>query len=113
MNTILHMTGQNASDRRSKRLLQLLSQFTMQEHLEVQRQIEQCAYRFWVKCGGHASYTLGNWLKAESLVLGQFIKARTLNKTRARSVTKPLLPELVVATPPGSIQAKGSSRRKL
>jgi len=108
MNTVFHTTGQNESGCPSKRLLRVLSQFTIQEHLEVQRQIEQCAYRFWVKCGGHASHTLGNWLKAESLVLGHFIKARTRNKTRTRSVTKTLLPELVAATPPGSLQAKGA-----
>jgi hypothetical protein len=100
MNSMLHSTGQNASDCPSKRLLQVLSHFTIQEHLEVQRQIEQCAYGFWRAQGCHTGNTLTNWVKAESLVLGQFIKARVLNKTQTGSATKPLLPGLVIAAPP-------------
>jgi hypothetical protein len=72
--------------------------FTIQEHLEVQRQIEQCAYRFWQAHGGHAGHTLSNWLEAESRVLAKFIMVRagTLKRTLTRSGTTPRLRALVI-----------------
>ena len=114
MNSTFPAAGPNAGHP-SKRLLRILSQFTIQEHLEVQRQIEQCAYRLWVMCGGQAGQTLGCWLKAESLVLGRFIKARTraLNKTRTRNGTKPSSPERATGTPQGGIQAKDAPNQKI
>ena len=76
MNTTLQVAVRKPSRPQPKHSLQAESEFMIEEHLEVQRQIEQCAYGFWRAQGYHAGNTLGNWLKAETLVLGQFIKAR-------------------------------------
>jgi hypothetical protein len=51
-------------------------EFTIEEHLRVQRQIEQRAYIFWRAHGDSASNAFNNWLTAEVAVLVDFVKTR-------------------------------------
>ena len=51
-------------------------EFTIEEHLRVQRQIEQRAYIFWRAHGDSASNAFNNWLRAEVAVLVDFVKVR-------------------------------------
>jgi hypothetical protein len=51
-------------------------EFTIEEHLRVQRQIEQRACQIWRASGDAAGHAVGNWLKAEIEVLTEFIKNR-------------------------------------
>lgn len=47
----------------------------MEQHLQVQRQIEQRAYQLWRAQDGADSRTLDHWLKAEAEVLAEFLQA--------------------------------------
>ena len=51
--------------------------FTVAEHLNVQKQIEQRAYELWLAGGSHQNGALENWVRAEREVLEDFIQART------------------------------------
>jgi hypothetical protein len=52
------------------------NEFTIEEHLRVQRQIEQRAYRMWCAQGNAPDSALNNWLKAEREVLAAFVATR-------------------------------------
>ena len=52
-------------------------QFTIEEHLQVQREIEERAHCFWFAKGCPLKNALNDWLKAEDEVLTEFVKART------------------------------------
>jgi len=52
-------------------------EFTIEEHLNVQRKIEERAHRFWLTNGCALRSTLNDWLKAENEVLAEFMKTRT------------------------------------
>jgi len=49
-------------------------EFTIEEHLRVQRQIEQRAYCHWRKRSGESSFN--DWLNAETEVLAEFAAGR-------------------------------------
>jgi hypothetical protein len=51
--------------------------FSIEEHLRVQREIEARAHRFWLAKGCALKNALNDWLKAEEEVLAEFVKART------------------------------------
>jgi hypothetical protein len=53
------------------------NEFTVEEHLRVQREIEERAHRFWFAKGCALKNALNDWLKAEDEVLAEFVKART------------------------------------
>lgn len=53
------------------------NEFTVEEHLRVQREIEERAHRFWLAKGCALKNALNDWLKAEDEVLAEFVKART------------------------------------
>ena len=48
--------------------------FTIEEHLRVQREIEERAHRFWFAKGCALKSALDDWLKAEAEVLAEFAK---------------------------------------
>jgi Protein of unknown function (DUF2934) len=48
--------------------------FTIEEHLRVQREIEERAHRFWFAKGCALKNALDDWLKAEAEVLAEFAK---------------------------------------
>jgi hypothetical protein len=50
-------------------------EFTLKEHLRIQREIERRAYRYW-RMGGGANNELNHWLRAEKEVLTEFVLAR-------------------------------------
>lgn len=52
--------------------------FTLEEHLRVQWEIEQRAHQIWRADGCPANRALAHWLQAESEILAAFVKARTL-----------------------------------
>jgi hypothetical protein len=49
--------------------------FTIEEHLRVQREIEERAHRFWFAKGCALKIALDDWLKAEAEVLAEFAKS--------------------------------------
>jgi len=51
--------------------------FTIEEHLRVQREIEERAHRFWFAKGCVLKNALDDWLKAEAEVLAEFAKTLT------------------------------------
>ncbi len=51
--------------------------FTIEEHLRVQREIEERAHRFWFAKGCALKNALDDWLKAEAEVLAEFAKMLT------------------------------------
>jgi hypothetical protein len=51
--------------------------FTIEEHLRVQREIEERAHRFWFAKGCALKSALDDWLKAEAEVLAEFAKMLT------------------------------------
>jgi hypothetical protein len=51
--------------------------FTIEEHLRVQREIEERAHRFWFAKGCALKNALNDWLKAEAEVLAEFAKSLT------------------------------------
>ena len=53
------------------------NEFTIEEHLRVQREIEERAHRFWFAKSGALKNALNDWLMAEEEVLAEFVKART------------------------------------
>jgi Protein of unknown function (DUF2934) len=53
------------------------SPFTIEEHLRVQREIEERAHRFWFAKGCALKSALEDWLKAENEVLAEFAKTLT------------------------------------
>ena len=53
------------------------NEFSFEEHLRVQREIEERAHRFWFAKGCAVKNALNDWLKAEDEVLAEFVKART------------------------------------
>jgi hypothetical protein len=53
------------------------NEFTIGEHLRVQREIEERAHRFWLAKGCALKNALDDWLKAEDEVLAKFVEART------------------------------------
>ena len=54
----------------------LQNEFTREEHLMVQRQIEERARRIWSANGFASQNPLDDWLKAEEEVLAEFAQAR-------------------------------------
>jgi hypothetical protein len=56
------------------------NEFTLVEHLRVQRQIEARAHRFWLAKGCALKGALNDWLLAETEVLAEFVKSRTQNR---------------------------------
>jgi hypothetical protein len=52
-------------------------EFTIEEHLRVQQQIEARAYRLWRAHLDAAGNVFNHWLKAEFDVLTEFVKNRT------------------------------------
>jgi cytidylate kinase len=50
--------------------------FTVEEHLHVQREIEERAHRQWNVNGCALDSALHDWLKAEKEVLAEFAQAR-------------------------------------
>lgn len=52
------------------------AEFTIAEHLQVQRNIEERAHRFWFANGCRLNHALNDWLKAEKEVLAAFVKTR-------------------------------------
>jgi hypothetical protein len=77
------------------------SPFTIEEHLQVQREIEERAHRFWLAKGCALKSALDDWLKAEAEVLAEFVKmlaqrqqiqpasGETQTKTRGTSALLP------------------------
>jgi hypothetical protein len=53
------------------------NEFTLEEHLRVQREIEERAHRSWFAKGCALTSALNDWLKAEAEVLAEFVTART------------------------------------
>lgn len=53
------------------------NEFSIEEHLRVQLEIEERAHRFWIARGSALKNALNDWLKAEDEVLAEFVKART------------------------------------
>lgn len=53
------------------------NEFTIEDHLRVQREIEERAHRFWFAKGCALKSALNDWLKAEDEVLAEFVNART------------------------------------
>ena len=53
------------------------NEITIEEHLGVQREIEERAHRFWFAKGCALKNALNDWLMAEEEVLAEFVKART------------------------------------
>jgi hypothetical protein len=53
------------------------SPFTIEEHLQVQWEIEERAHRFWFAKGCALKSALDDWLKAENEVLAEFAKMLT------------------------------------
>lgn len=52
------------------------NEFTIAEHLRVQREIEARAKRFWLASGCTLKSALDDWLLAEGKVLAEFVKSR-------------------------------------
>ena len=71
---------------------------TIEEHLRVQRQIEQRAYCIWWAQGHAPESALNNWLKAESEVLTAFVTTRSAvaGKTHTRTGGATSLPAPVI-----------------
>jgi hypothetical protein len=55
---------------------QVQNEFTVEEHLLVQRQIEERAHRIWSANGFASENPLEDWLKAEDEVLTEFARTR-------------------------------------
>jgi hypothetical protein len=53
----------------------------MEEHLWVQKQIEERAYELWREGGGRQDSPLGNWLQAEDEVVREFCLSRQASGT--------------------------------
>lgn len=51
--------------------------FAIEQHLRVQREIEERAHRFWFAKGCALKNALDDWLKAEAEVLAEFAKMLT------------------------------------
>jgi hypothetical protein len=51
----------------------------LEEHLGVQKQIEERAYKLWREGGGPQNSPLGNWLQAEEEVVREFSLSRQLS----------------------------------
>jgi hypothetical protein len=56
------------------------NEFTREEHLRVQREIEERAHRFWLAKGRVLKTALNDWLLAEAEVLAEFVKSRTQDR---------------------------------
>lgn len=54
------------------------SEFTIEEHLRVQQEIEERAHRLWLAQGGVFKSAISYWLQAEDEVLAEFFKKRLL-----------------------------------
>jgi hypothetical protein len=57
--------------------IQAQDPFTIEEHLRVQREIEERAHRFWFAKGCALKSALDDWLKAENEVLAEFAEMLT------------------------------------
>jgi hypothetical protein len=57
--------------------IQAQNSFTIEEHLRVQREIEERAHRFWFAKGCALKSALDDWLKAEAEVLAEFAQMMT------------------------------------
>jgi len=69
-----------ASKRQPDRPKRAPDEFTLEEHLRVQREIEKRAHRIWFADGCNAQSTLADWLKAEDAVLLEFVEKRMLDQ---------------------------------
>jgi hypothetical protein len=67
------------------------NEFSIQEHLKVQRQIERCAYQFWLACGKQTADTLTSWLQAEVFVVKKFIRARATAPKKTHKGIEPIV----------------------
>jgi hypothetical protein len=63
-------------------------EFTIEEHLRVQREIERLAHRVWRAHDGAAGSPLSDWLQAERAVLAAFIATRLAAAGEAQAGTK-------------------------
>ncbi len=88
--------------------------FSIEEHLRVQREIETRAHRFWQAKGCALKNALNDWLKAEEEVLAEFVKARTQrqqvqpvsSKTQTKTGTTAAFPRAVLHQHPAMSQLK-------
>jgi hypothetical protein len=69
---------QHSTSAQPARVVRPRDPFTIEEHLRVQREIEERARRLWFAKGCALKCALDDWLKAESEVLAEF--ARTLTQ---------------------------------
>lgn len=79
-------------------------EFTIAEHLQVQRQIEQRAYNLWLMHGGDDRRAFNHWLKAEAEVLAEFVQARmdvAITRSAGKGGTHALPLTIVHHQPPG------------
>lgn len=76
----LHRTTNGANPQAASGLqipaVRVQNEITTDEHLRVQREIEERAKRFWFTNGCTTDSALNNWLKAENEVLAEFVAAR-------------------------------------
>jgi hypothetical protein len=70
-----------ASKRQPDRPKRAPDEFTLEEHLRVQREIEKRAHRIWFADGCNAQSTLADWLNAEDAVLLEFMETRMRDQT--------------------------------
>jgi hypothetical protein len=64
------------------------NEFSFEEHLRVQREIEERAHRFWFANGCALKNALNDWLKAEDEVLAEFVNARMQRRPAQRAASK-------------------------
>lgn len=94
------------------------NEFSFEEHLRAQLEIEERAHRFWLAKGRALTNALDDWLKAEDKVLEEFVKARTRRhpaqpvsnetqtKTGASIVGNPPPPSFIPAKENANFQRK-------
>ena len=83
--------------------------FTVDDHLRVQQQIEEHAYKLW-RAGGCCDHAaLRNWLQAEREVVEQFVIAYALRPSPRR---QPKRPRAKVTEPPILRQRPATKARK-
>jgi hypothetical protein len=91
------------------------AEFTIAEHLRVQREIEKRAHRFWFAKGCALNTALNDWLKAEAQVLAEFVKSRPPRQavspvaggTQTRNGGTPAFPPAAFIRPQKSLSLLG------
>ncbi len=64
-------------------------QFTVDDHLRVQFQIEQRAHELWVLGGFRQGVSFDDWLQAEREIIERFVRARSSDDRRPRGLPEP------------------------